>query len=119
MLREHQLYAKFNKCEFYKNKIQYLGHVISEEGISVDPNKLNAIIDWCVPKDVIDVWSFMGIIVYYKKFNEQFLKIANPITSLKKKGNKSLRIFSAYVLIEATFLGFTRWSLWWTSFEFS
>ena len=41
VLREHHLYAKFNKCDFYKDKIQYLGHVISEEGISVDPDKIN------------------------------------------------------------------------------
>ena len=55
VLRKHQLYAKFNKCDFYKDKIQYLGHIISEEGISVDPNKIKSIIDWHVPKDVIDV----------------------------------------------------------------
>ena len=56
VLREHHLYAKFSKCEFYKDKIQYLGHVISKfEGISVDLNKIKAIIDWHVPKDVTDV----------------------------------------------------------------
>ena len=91
MVREHHLYAKFNKCEFYKNKIQYLGHVISEEGVSMDPDKIKAIIDWHVPKDVTDVWSFMGIIVYYIKFIEGFSKIANPITSLQKKGKKFFR----------------------------
>ena len=55
VLREHQLYAMFNKCEFYKDKIQYIGNVISEEGISVDLDKIKAIIDWHVPKDVTDV----------------------------------------------------------------
>jgi hypothetical protein len=54
-LREHQLYAKFSKCEFYQDKVQYLGHVISGEGISVDPEKVKAILDWPVPKDVSDV----------------------------------------------------------------
>ena len=82
VLREHQLHAKFNKCEFYKDKIQYLGHVISEEGISVDPDKINSIMDWYVPKEVTDVRSFMEITGYYIKFIKGFLKIANPITSL-------------------------------------
>ena len=90
MLREHQLYAKFNKYEFYKDKIQYLGNIIFEKGISIEPDKIKSIIDWLVLKDVTDVWSFMGIIGYYKKFIDGFLKIANPITSLKKKGNKSV-----------------------------
>ena len=89
-LREHRLYAKFSKCEFYKDKIQYRGHVISKEGISIDLDKIKTIIDWHVPKYVTDVWYFMGITGYYIKFIEGFLKIANPITSLKKKGNKSV-----------------------------
>ena len=89
-LGEHKLYAKFSKCEFYKDKIQYLGHVISKEGISVDSNKIKAIIDWHVPKYVIDVRSFMGITGYYQKFIEGFSKISNPVTSLQKKGKRFL-----------------------------
>ena len=88
MLEEHQLYAKFRKTEFYRDKIQYLEHVISEEGISVDPNKIKDIIDWHVPKDVTDVRSFVGITGYYRKFIEGFSGIANPITSLQKKSKK-------------------------------
>ena len=86
VLREHKLYVKFNKCEFFKDKIQYLGHVISKEGISVDPNKIREIMEWPIPKDVLDERSFMGIIGYYHKFIEGFSKIVNPITSLEKKG---------------------------------
>ena len=55
VLREHKLYAKFTKCEFFKDKIQYLGHVISKEEISVDLDKIKEIIDWLVPKYVTDV----------------------------------------------------------------
>jgi len=73
VLREHQLYTKLSKCDFYKNKIQYLGHVIFGDGILVDPEKIKAIIDWLVPKDVTDVRSFMGIKGYYRKFIEGFL----------------------------------------------
>ena len=80
-LREHWLYAKFSKCDFFKDKIQYLGHVVTKEGISVDPG-------WPVPKDVTNVWSFMGITGYYQRFIEGFLRIENPINSLQKKGKK-------------------------------
>ena len=54
-LREHKLYAKFSKCEIFQDKIQYLGHVISKEGISVYPDKIKAINEWSVPKDVAGI----------------------------------------------------------------
>jgi hypothetical protein len=87
-LRKHKLYAKFDKCDFYQKKIQYLGHVISAEGIAVDPEKIRAIMEWSIPKDVADIRSFMGITRYYRRFIEGFSKIAYPITSLQKKGTK-------------------------------
>ena len=87
-MQEHQLFAKFSKCDFFKDKIQYLGHVVTKEGIYVDPKKIRAIEDWPVPKDVTDVRSFMGITRYYRRFIEGFSRIENPITSLQKKGNK-------------------------------
>ena len=64
VLREQQLYAKFNKCDFFKDNIQYLGHVVSKDGISVDLDKVKAIMEWSVPKNVTDIISFMGIIRY-------------------------------------------------------
>ena len=82
VLREHQLYAKFSKCDLFKDKIQYLGHVITKEGISVDPKKIKAIEKWPVPKDVTDVISLMGITGYYQRFINRFSRITNPITSL-------------------------------------
>eukprot|EP00253_Pinus_taeda_P009984 PITA_09984 len=85
-LREHQLYAKLSKCDFFKEEIQYLGHVITKEGIAVDPEKIKAIMDWPVPKDVADVRSFMGLAGYYIRFVEGFSRVAFPITSLQKKG---------------------------------
>ena len=81
-LREHQLSAKFSKCDFFKDKIQYLGHVVTKDRIFVDPEKIRAIEDWPVPKDVTDVQSFMGITGCYQRFIEGFSRIANPITSL-------------------------------------
>ena len=60
-LRDHQLFAKFSKCDFFKDKIQYLGHVVTKERISIDLEKIKVIEDWTVPKDVTNVRSFMGI----------------------------------------------------------
>jgi hypothetical protein len=88
VLREHQLYAKLRKCSFYQKKIHYLGHIISKDGIVVDPEKIEAIREWSVPKNVIEVRSCMGLAGYYRIFIEGFSKIAHPITSLQKKGVK-------------------------------
>ena len=82
------MYAKFSKCEFFKDKIQYLGHMISKKGISIDLDKIRAIMEWHVPKDVSDVRSFTGITIFYRKFMEGFSRIVNPITSLQKKGKR-------------------------------
>eukprot|EP00253_Pinus_taeda_P012980 PITA_12980 len=85
-LREHQLYGKFSKCDFYKEQIQYLGHIITKEGIAVDPEKIKNIMEWPTPKDVADIRSFMGLAGYYWRFVEGFSRVAYPITSLQKKG---------------------------------
>ena len=85
LIRDHKLYAKLSKCGFYKDKIHYLGHIISEEGIYVDPEKIEAIMNWPTPKNVTDVRSFMGFAGYYRRFIEGFSKVAHPITSLQKK----------------------------------
>jgi hypothetical protein len=61
VLREHHLYAKFNKCEFFQKEIHYLGHVLSEEGVAVDPDKIRSIMEWPTSKDVSDIRSFMGL----------------------------------------------------------
>src|SRR5882757_9879651 len=86
LLQEHQLYAKLSKCDFYRDRIQYLGHIISKEGISVDPEKIGTIMNWPTPRNVTDVRSFMGLVEYYRRFIEGFSKVAHAITSLQKKG---------------------------------
>ena len=85
VLREHQLYAKLTKCDFYRDRIQYLGHIISEEGISVDPEKIKSIINWPTPRSVMDIRSFMGLAGYYRRFIKGFSKVAHAITSLQKR----------------------------------
>jgi hypothetical protein len=88
ILREHQLYAKLSKFSFYQKQIHYLGHIISEWGITVDPEKIEAIRGWPTPINVSDFRSFMGLDGYYRRFIVGFYKIAHPITSLQKKGTK-------------------------------
>ena len=88
MLREHQLYAKLSKYDFNRDRIQYLDHIISKEGISVDPKKIEAIMNWPTPINVTDVRSFMGLVGYYKRFIEGFSKVAHAITSFQRKGVK-------------------------------
>jgi hypothetical protein len=90
VLREHQLYAKFNKCEFFQKEIHYLGHVLSEEGVAVDPDKIRSIMEWPTPKDVSDIRSFMKLAGYYRIFIKGFSKIGCPITALQKKGTEFL-----------------------------
>jgi len=85
-LRENQLYAKFSKCYFFKNQIQYLGHVISTEGIVVDQEKIKTIREWTTAKNVSDIRSLLGLAGYYRRLIEGFSKITFPMTSLQKKG---------------------------------
>jgi hypothetical protein len=88
VLREHQLYAKFSKCNFFQKQIHYLGHVISEEGVVVDPDNIKFIMEWPTPKDVSDIRSFMGLVGYYRRFIKGFSKIGCPITAFQKKRDK-------------------------------
>jgi hypothetical protein len=88
VLREHQLYSKLIKCTFYQEWIHYLGHIISKDGIVVDPKKIEAIRELSMPNNVIEVRSFMGLASYYRRFIAGFLRIAHPITSLQRKEKK-------------------------------
>jgi hypothetical protein len=80
------LYGKLSKCSFVQKEIHYLGHIISGEGISVDPKNVKAIMEWPVSKNSHEVRTFMGIAGYYRRFVEGFSKIEKPITTLQCKG---------------------------------
>ncbi|XP_073061944.1 uncharacterized mitochondrial protein AtMg00860-like [Primulina eburnea] len=88
MLREKELYAKFKKCEFWLKSVTFLGHIISKEGVSVDPKKVEAITGWPIPKTVTENRSFLGLAGYYRKFVEGFSSIATPLTKLTQKNSK-------------------------------
>jgi len=81
-LREHKLYAKFSKCKFWIKKVPFLGHVLSEDGISVDPSKVQEVMDWKAPTLVHEVRSFLGLAGYYRRFILDFSKIVKPMTRL-------------------------------------
>ncbi|KAL4339993.1 hypothetical protein GQ457_08G031450 [Hibiscus cannabinus] len=87
-LLENQLYAKLSKCEFWIREVVFLGHVVSSEGIRVDPKKVEAIVNWKQPTSVIEIRSFLGLAGYYWRFVSGFSKVASPLTKLLQKGVK-------------------------------
>ena len=86
VLRENQLYAKLEKCDLWLQEIQFLGHMVSKEGISVDPAKVEVVMRWERPKSVFEIRSFLGLAGYYCRFIENFSRIACPMTRLTRKG---------------------------------
>ena len=87
-LKDHQLYAKFSKCEFWLEKLSFLGHVISKDGIAVDPTKVKAVVEWKRSENPTKVRSFLGLAGYYRRFIKKFSKIAGPLTDLTKIHNQ-------------------------------
>ncbi|KAI3814996.1 hypothetical protein L1987_14646 [Smallanthus sonchifolius] len=88
LLRHEQLYANFSKCDFWIHEVQFLGHVVNEKGIHVDPSKVEAIKNWAAPTTPTEVQQFLGLDGYYRRFIEGFFKIAQPLTALTQKGNR-------------------------------
>ena len=87
-LREKKLYAKLSKCDFWLKEVSFLGHIMSSEGIRVDPTKIEAIVNWKPPQNITDVRSFLGLAGYYRRFMRGFFVIASPLTKLLRKGIK-------------------------------
>jgi len=87
-LREHKLYAKRSKCEFWLEEAYFLGHVVSNGGIAVDPSKVKDVLNWKPPTDVSEIHSFLGLASYYRRFIEGFSKLAKLMTALLEKNAK-------------------------------
>ena len=84
-LRQHQLYLKRSKCELFKKEVTFLGHVVSAEGVKVDPKKTAVVKDWPTPKDVPQLRSFLGLANYFRKFIRAYAQMTSALTALFKK----------------------------------
>ena len=84
-LRDHQLYAKFIKCEFWLTDVRFIGHIVSALGVSVDPEKVEAVMSWERPKSVFKICSSLGLVGYYRRFIEDFSRLAAPMNKLTRK----------------------------------
>ena len=87
-LKDHKLYAKFSKCNFWLNKVHFLGHVVLKEGVLIDPVKVEAVSKLVTPISVTEIRSFLGLAGYYQRFVEGFLSMATPLTTLTRKRKK-------------------------------
>ncbi|XP_016195417.1 uncharacterized protein LOC107636419 [Arachis ipaensis] len=85
ILKERKLYAKLSKCEFWKEEVKFLGHVVSKGGIAVDPSKVEEVMEWERPTTVMEVRSFLGLAEYYRIFIEGFSRIVLPMMKLTRK----------------------------------
>ena len=87
-LREKKLYTELSKCDFWLKEVSFLGHIVSVEGIRVDPAKIEVVVNWKPPQSVTEVRSFLGLARYYRIFVKGFSVITSPLTKLLRKGVK-------------------------------
>ncbi|XP_043725742.1 uncharacterized mitochondrial protein AtMg00860-like [Telopea speciosissima] len=78
----------FSKCEFCLQQVTFLGHLVFAKGIEVDPDKVKSMVDWETLKNVVNIYNFLGLAGYYRRFIENFLRILTPMTRLTRKGVK-------------------------------
>ncbi|XP_050899987.1 uncharacterized mitochondrial protein AtMg00860-like [Lathyrus oleraceus] len=83
--QEKQLFAKLSKCEFWMTDVKFLGHVISQGGVAMDPSKVEDVINWERPKNASEVRSFLGLTGYYRRFIKGFSQLDLPMTQLTLK----------------------------------
>ena len=90
-LRQHGLKIKPSKCSFFQTSVRYLGHVISEEGVSTDPTKVTAVTSWKIPETEKELRSFLGLTSYYRRYIKGFSAIAKPLNNLLGGTRKKLQ----------------------------
>ncbi|XP_070678050.1 uncharacterized mitochondrial protein AtMg00860-like [Malus domestica] len=85
VLQQHQLFVKKSKCALGQSSMEYLGHIVSKEGVAADPSKIQAILDWPIPANVKQLKGFLGLTRYYRKFVPNYGSICQPLYQLTKK----------------------------------
>ena len=87
LLKENQFYAKKSKCTFGKHEVEYLGYIISKEGVKVDPRKIQAMKEWPQPKNVSKLRGFLGLTGYYRRFIKNYAHVTALLTNLLKRNS--------------------------------
>jgi hypothetical protein len=87
LLEKNQFYAKLSKCSFGKEEVEYLGHVISQDGVKVDPEKIKAITEWPKPKNISKLRGFLGLTGYYQRFIKDYAHLTTPLSNFLKKNS--------------------------------
>uniref|UniRef100_A0A3B1JZA6 ribonuclease H n=1 Tax=Astyanax mexicanus TaxID=7994 RepID=A0A3B1JZA6_ASTMX len=107
-LSENSLYAKAEKCEFHRQRIAFLGYIISANGVLMDDNKVEAVTSWPTPQTIKDLQRFLGFANFYRRFIRNFSSIAAPLTALTRKATKTLKWSSeaqhAFAKLKAAFV---------------
>lgn len=85
VLKENHFVVNQSKCSFGRNKLEYLGHVLSKDAVAVDPKKVSSVLEWAIPHNVNGIRGFLGLTGYYRKFIQGYGKIAKPLNELTKK----------------------------------
>jgi len=100
-LRENQLSSKLAKCEFWLEEVSFLGHVISNGGVAVEPSKVKDVLKWGPPQIVSEIRSFLGMAGYYRRFIKGFSSIDKPTTALLEKGRNSFGQINAKLVLRS------------------